>query len=77
MSTCCQEMNNHLTRKVGIEGTPKLGPYWKSQPASCKVNMVTKDHSHLWVRFSRGFKMLVTELGIFAKMFVEPFVRAC
>ena len=23
----CQEMQNHLTRKVGFEGTPKLGPY--------------------------------------------------
>ena len=24
-------MTNHLTRKVGFEGTPKLGPCWKSQ----------------------------------------------
>ena len=30
-STLCQEMKNHLTRKVGFEETPKLGPYWKSQ----------------------------------------------
>ena len=30
---------NHLTRKVGSEGTPKLGPYWKLQPVACKVNM--------------------------------------
>ena len=35
----CQEMKKHLTRKVGFEGTPKLDPYWKSQPVSCKVNM--------------------------------------
>ena len=25
--------------KVGSEGTPKLGPYWKLQPVACKVNM--------------------------------------
>ena len=25
----CHEMKIHLTRKVGFEGTPKLGPYWK------------------------------------------------
>ena len=30
---------NHLTRNFGFEGTPKLGPYWKSQPATYKVNM--------------------------------------
>ena len=37
----CSEytLPNHLTRKVGFEGTPKLGPCWKSQPATCKVNM--------------------------------------
>ena len=39
VSTLCQEMKNHLTRKVGFEGTPKLGPYWKLRPATCKVNM--------------------------------------
>ena len=37
VSTLCQEMKNHLTRKFGFEGTPKLGPYWKSQPATYKV----------------------------------------
>ena len=26
VSTLCQEMKNHLTRKVGFEGTPKIGP---------------------------------------------------
>ena len=35
-------MKNHLTRKVGFEGTPKLVPYWKSQPATYKVNMEWK-----------------------------------
>ena len=38
VSIFCQEMKNHLTRKVGFEGTPKLGTYWKSQPPICKVN---------------------------------------
>ena len=38
VSTLCQEMKNHLTRKVGFEGTPKLDPCQKSQPATCKVD---------------------------------------
>ena len=42
VSTLCQEMKNHLTRKVGFEGTPKLGPYWKSQPATYKINLEWK-----------------------------------
>ena len=33
------EMKNHLIREVGSEGTPILGPFWKSQPATYKVNM--------------------------------------
>ena len=64
-------MKNHLTRKVGFEGTPKLGPYWKSQPATCKVNMewkiriesLNKDHSHSWVRISHGLNKLFTDLS--------------
>ena len=40
--TLCQQMKNHLTRKVGFEGTPKLGPYWKLQPVICKVNLEWK-----------------------------------
>ena len=39
VSTLCQETKIHLNQKVGSEGTPKLGPYWKSQPVACKVNM--------------------------------------
>ena len=39
VSTHCQEKQNLLTRKVGFEGTQKLGPYWKSQPVTYKVNM--------------------------------------
>ena len=38
-STLCQDSKNHMTRKVGFEWTPKLGPYWKSQPATYKVNI--------------------------------------
>ena len=33
------EMKKHLNQKVGSEGTPKLGPYWKLPPVACKVNM--------------------------------------
>ena len=47
VSTLCQEMKNHLTRKVGFEGTPKLGPCWKSQSVSCKVNMEWKSELNL------------------------------
>ena len=42
VSTLCQEMKNHLTRKVGFEGAPKLDPHWKSQPITYKVNMEWK-----------------------------------
>ena len=39
VSTLCQEMKKRLNRKVGSEGTPKLGPYWKLQPVTCMVSM--------------------------------------
>ena len=39
VSTLCQEMKNHMIRKVGFEGTPKLDPYWQLQPVAYKVNM--------------------------------------
>ena len=42
VSTLCQEVKNHVTRKVGFEGTPKLGLCWKSQPATFKVNLEWK-----------------------------------
>ena len=46
-SVACREYTlardeKYLTRKVGFEGTPKLGPCWKSQPAFYKVNMEWK-----------------------------------
>ena len=64
-------MKNQLTRKVGFEGTPKLGPYWKSQPVTYKVKYgvgiriesVNKDNSHSWVRISHGLNKLVTDLS--------------
>ena len=68
VNTLCQEMKNHLTRKVGFEGTPKFGPYWKSQPVTYKVTMewklqsVNKDTSHSCVRISHGLNKLVTDL---------------
>ena len=37
VSTLCHEMKNQLTQKVGFEGTPKLGPYWKSQLVTYKI----------------------------------------
>ena len=63
-------MKIQLTRKVGFEGTPKLDPCWKSQPATYKVNMeweiridsVNKDNSHSLVRISHGLNKLVTDL---------------
>ena len=39
VNTLCQETKKHMNRKVGSEGTPKLGPYWKLQPVACKVKM--------------------------------------
>ena len=61
-------MKNQLTRKDGFEGTPKLGPYWKSQRAIYKLKVeirigsVNKDNSHSWVRMSHGLNKLVTDL---------------
>ena len=64
VSSLCREMKNHLTRKVGFEGTPKLDQYWKPQPATYKVNVEwkfrtesrNKDNSHSWNK-------LVTDLS--------------
>ena len=43
----------------GFEGRPNLGPYWKSQPATYKVNL----EWHSWVRISHGLNKLVTDLS--------------
>ena len=51
-SVACREYTlpkdeNHLTRKVGYEGILKLGPYWKSQPVTYKVNLEWKSELNL------------------------------
>ena len=38
VSTLCQEIKKQLTRNVGFKRTPKLDPYWKSQPVTYKVS---------------------------------------
>ena len=50
VSTLCQETKMHLNRRVGSEGTPKLGPYWKLQLVPCKENMELRFESCLWTR---------------------------
>ena len=54
-------MINHLTRKVGCDGTPKLGPYWKSQHFTCKVNMEWKSELNLLAKtiLTRGSEFLM------------------
>ena len=54
MSAFCQEMKKHMNRKVGSEGTPKLGAYWKLQLVACKVNMELRSELCLGVRISHG-----------------------
>ena len=61
---------NHLTRMVGFEGTPRLDPYWKSQPVTCKVNTEWKSQLNLFTEtiltrgseISHGLNKLVTDL---------------
>ena len=64
-------MKIHLNQKVGFEGTLRLDPYWKSQPAAYKVNYgveiriesTNKDHSHSRVRISHDLNKLVKNLN--------------
>ena len=37
---------NHLTRMVGFEGTPKVGPYWKLQPVVSR-QIWSRDQNHV------------------------------
>ena len=51
-SVACREYtlprdDKQLTRKVGFKGTPKLDPYWKSQPVTYKVNTEWKSEWNL------------------------------
>ena len=42
MTRDTEEFSQFTTRKVIFEETPKLSPYWKSQPATCKGNLEWK-----------------------------------
>ena len=48
-------------RKVGFEGISNLGPCWKSQPATCKVNVEWKLELNLWTKtiLNRGSDFLM------------------
>ena len=61
VSTLYHEMKNQLTLKVGFEGTPKLGPCWKSQPVTCKLNTEWKLELNLWTKtiLTRGSEFLM------------------
>ena len=51
--------------KGWIQGTPKLGPYWKLQPVICTVNMELKQrqHSLLGQDFWKGTNKFVMNLN--------------
>ena len=62
-------MKNHLTRKVGFEGTPKLGRVGSHNQqlegkygVEIRIESVNKDNSHSWVTISHGLNKLVTDL---------------
>ena len=63
-------MKNHLTRKVGFEGIPNLGPVLEVTTSNLqdfygveiRIESVNKDNSHSWVRISHGLNKLVTDL---------------
>ena len=64
-------MKNHLTRKVGFEGTQKIGPVSEVTTSylqgkygvEIRIESVNKDNSHSWVRISHGLNKLVTDLS--------------
>ena len=64
-------MKNQLTRKVGFEGTPKIGPVLEVTTSylqgkygvEIRIESVNKDNSHTWVRISHGLNKLVTDLS--------------
>ena len=71
MSTFCHETKNHLTQKVRLDGTLKLGPYWKVATSylqgkyglEIRIESVNKGTSHSWVRISHGLNKFVTDLS--------------
>ena len=66
----CQEMKNHLTRKVWIRGNTKIGPVLVVTTShlqgkygvEIRIESVNKDNPHSWVRISHGLNKLVTDL---------------
>ena len=50
VSTLGHETKNHLNRKVGFVGTPRLDPYWKLQLVAYKVKMEWKSQLSLWTK---------------------------
>ena len=64
-------MQNHLTQKVGFEGTPKLAPVLEVTTSylqgkygvEISIESLNKDNSHSWVRISHGLNKLVTDLS--------------
>ena len=71
VTTLCQEMKNHLTRKVGFEGTPKLGPYLEvticilqgKYGVEIRIESVNKDNYHSCVRIYHSVNTLVADLS--------------
>ena len=64
-------MKNHLIRKVGFKGTPKIGHVLEVTTSylqgkygvEIRIESVNKDNSHTWVRISHGLNKLVTNLN--------------
>ena len=60
-------MKNHLTRKVGFEGTPVLEvttSYLQGKNGvEIRIESVSKDNYHSWVRISHGLNKLVTDFN--------------
>ena len=71
VSTLCQEMKNHLTRKLGFEGTQKIRPVleiatcWLQGKYGVEISIVSmnKDNTHPWVRIYHGSNRFVMNLN--------------
>ena len=70
VNTLFQEKMDHHNQEDGSKGTPKLGPYSKSRPVACMVNMdgveikiwsMSGDNTHSWVRTSHGSNKFVMD----------------
>ena len=71
VSPLCQEMKIYLNQKVGFEGNTKIGHVLEvttcclqgTYGLEIRIESLNKDHSHSWVRISRGLNKLVTDLS--------------